>query len=223
MEERSGLLRMDRHLTLEEKSRIIGIYEERLSRLGLSVQTVGWGSKDSQVLRFQVLCRNINLSGKRVLDVGCGLGDFVPYLDAAGFADVSYTGIDISAKLVAEARRLHGKDGRLFVAGDLLADDMDLGRFDFVVCSGALSLRIADNVGLARAMIRKMYSICDGAVAVNFLSTYVDYQLEKDFHYGPEAMFSISRQIARRVNLYHDYPLYEFTIQLFRDPEIMGS
>ncbi len=207
---------MDGPLTPAEKKRIIDLYEDRLSRFGSDYRTAGWGSRETQLLRFEVLCRGLDLSGKRVLDVGCGLGDLVPFLVGTGIADFHYTCVDISSGLIAEANRLHGGKDRVFIAGDLL-DGLDPGRFDVIFCSGALTLRIADNIAFAEAMLRKMYALSDGVVAANFLSTYVDYQAEKDFHYEPEAIFSMARKLAQRVNLFHDYPLYEFTIQIFRN------
>jgi len=61
---------------------------------------------DDQELRFKVLCDIADLSGSSVCDVGCGFGDLLPYL-RTHFADITYTGIDISPSLVHKARELH--------------------------------------------------------------------------------------------------------------------
>ncbi|HCP32108.1 TPA: hypothetical protein DIT45_02530, partial [Candidatus Acetothermia bacterium] len=41
----------------------------------------------------------------RVLDLGCGLGDLLSFLDAEGLPYESYHGIDVSERMVQEARR----------------------------------------------------------------------------------------------------------------------
>lgn len=198
-----------------DKQRIVDLYESRLSQFGRDVRTVGWGSRATQKLRFEVLCRSVNFSGMRVLDVGCGLGDLVPFLDQAGYKNYDYVGLDVAPGLVDEAVRLHGGPNRHFIAGDLFETN-DLGMFDAVVLSGALTLRVTDNLAVAQKTISKMFEMSRHVTAVNFLSKYADYETEKDFHFQPEAMFTFGKSLTRWVTLYHDYPLYEFTLQLFR-------
>lgn len=48
----------------------------------------------------------------RVLDVGCGLGHLLDFLDDRGFAVGAYTGVDVSPSMVEEASaRLEGRSG----------------------------------------------------------------------------------------------------------------
>jgi SAM-dependent methyltransferase len=208
---------VDRALSPDDKKRIVDLYEGRFEQFGWDVRTVGWSSKIDQDLRFSVLCRGLELGGRKILDVGCGLGDFVGYLDQSGARDYDYLGIDISPKLIEEAGKRYGGSGRRFAVLDLL-EEPHAENFDIVVSSGALSFRVADNMLLARQMIARMFAMCRGALAINFLTSYVDYQLPKNFHYEPEAMFGSARSLTRWVKLHHDYPLYEFTLQLFHAP-----
>jgi ubiquinone/menaquinone biosynthesis C-methylase UbiE len=176
---------------------------------------VGWKDQSDQWLRFLVLCRGVDLAGKSILDVGCGLGDFVSFLDERHVECLEYVGIDISPKLIEQASARFGRKGRRFLAADFL-EAPGLGQFDVVICSGALSFRVDDNIAIAERMIGKMFNMCREATSINCLSTYVDFQLPKNYHYQPEAMFSFARSLTRWVRLHHDYPLYEFTLQMFR-------
>ncbi|MBL3586564.1 class I SAM-dependent methyltransferase [Rhodovulum sulfidophilum] len=45
-----------------------------------------------------------NLSGKSILDLGCGFGDFARYARGAGAHSV--TAVDLSQKMISEAERL---------------------------------------------------------------------------------------------------------------------
>jgi len=75
--------------------------------------------------------------GKRALDIGTGTGQFAVYLARGGF-DV--TGIDISAAMIAEARR-YAADQRLqinFMTGDAESLDFADRTFDVVVSRNLL-------------------------------------------------------------------------------------
>lgn len=178
---------------------------------------MGWGTLQGQALRFEVLCRQLNLQGQRVLDIGCGLGDFVPWAEARYGADFEYVGIDLAEDLIGAAQARFGGPGRKFIA-DTLGPDSRIGDFDIVISSGAMSFRISDNIKTMRRLLSEAWARTRQALCVNFLSTYVDFELEKNFHYSPEEVFAFAKTLSRWVMLHHDYPLYEFTIQVFRQP-----
>ncbi len=203
---------------MDERDRdaIVTLYSERLRRLGRSHRTVGWGSAADQELRFEQLFRGTDPRGGRVLDLGCGLGDLVPFLDARTGGDYEYLGVDLAPDLVVAAEDAYGGPRRRFVVGDI--GDLVLAEsFSHVVCSGALSFRIVDNEAVARRTIAAAFQRADVLTAFNFLTSYADFQLEKNFHYSPEEMFRYARTLTPRVALYHDYPLWEFTLQLRRE------
>lgn len=50
--------------------------------------------------------------GSRVLDVGCGNGRLISFLEQSGAEGMSYTGVDVSEKLLGHAKNLH-KDSTL--------------------------------------------------------------------------------------------------------------
>lgn len=188
------------------------LYNERFERFGRDLRTVGWGSRADQLLRFEVLLRGLDPKGKTILDVGCGLGDLVPFLHERTGGDFRYVGLDVAASLVDDARRLHGDACCTFLHGDVFAAGVP--QADIAVLSGALSLRIEGIAEYAQRTLERMYALSREAACLNFLSKYADYELEKNQHYQPQEVFGWARRVARRVNLFHDYPLYEFTVQL---------
>ena len=204
---------MDGSLTEAELQTIKQLYETRYEQFGNSHRTVGWGSIRDQVLRFDMLCRGLDLTGKTILDIGCGLGDIVPYLDIRYPSGFKYTGIDLAPSLVKAAQQQFAQPNISFICGDM--DKLDESEeYDVVLLSGALSYRVDDNVGHAKAMLKKLFRISKEVISVNFLSDYVDYQEEKNFHYSPEDMFHFAKTLTKWVALFSDYPLWEFTIQL---------
>lgn len=108
---------------------------------------------DFPVLRALIHDRNI----ESVLDLGCGTGRFFPLYEEAGLADT--LGVDIAARALAVARRLH--PGVRTVRQK--AEDLDPGRtYDLVVCHRVLQHitpatlpRVADR--MTRVAARAIY------------------------------------------------------------------
>jgi 2-polyprenyl-3-methyl-5-hydroxy-6-metoxy-1,4-benzoquinol methylase len=200
-----------------DEKRISEIYNTRLQE-GLSdYKVVGWGSKESQYLRFKILTEINELTGMSVLDVGCGLGELYNFFKKNEIKIESYKGIDISEDCIIEARkRLSATNQASFDFRNIEKIDGE-NLYDYIFLSGSLNLKMEDNLSFAKKVIQRMYSLCRKGVACNFLSTYVDFSLEKDYHYSPEEVFSFSKELSNRVVLRHDYPLYEFTIYIYKE------
>ena len=209
---------MEETLTTSDLTAIRMFYETRFGELGESIETIGWGSRESQQLRFEQLFRGIDPRGKRILDFGCGFADLIPYLDQSFEGQFDYVGIDLCEEILDVAAQRYSDRGFSFVAGDLLTQpDSVMGEFscDIAVASGAFSCKTADNMGYTTATIRRLSELATEVVAVNFLSTHVDFQLEKNHHFCPAEMVQFALSCSRHVAIYHDYPLWEFTLQVY--------
>jgi SAM-dependent methyltransferase len=129
----------------------------------------GWRDARSQRLRFAVCAAA--LGGEApcdLLDVGCGLGDLLPFMRRRGFTG-SYVGIDLLPEMVARAEARHGGDPcARFAVADLLAPPAWLAsaRFDLVVACGTLSLRVPSHEAYFRAMAQALWARAGGALAL---------------------------------------------------------
>lgn len=201
-------------MTSEEKKRVIAFYDKRYEEFGYHVKSVGWGDKESQDLRFKILSEISDLSGCSICDVGCGFGDLYPYL-LNRFVEIDYLGIDISKKIVEEAKKRY--PSATFEVNDILENSFDR-KVDYILASGVLSFKMQNHEQYVQRMLEAMMEMSEKGVAVNFLSGYVDYKLEKNFHFLPENAFTLGKKLTRYVTIRHDYPLYEFTMYLFQQP-----
>ena len=165
-------------------------------------------------MRFEVLCRGLDLRGKRILDIGCGLGDFVPWAEGKFGPDFDYLGMDLSEGLVKVARSRFESPRRQFVA-DTLSSKIHSESFDIAVLSGTLTFKTSDNLATMGSLLENAWRVSKEAVCCNFMTKYCDFQLEKNYHYSPEDVFRHAKSFSQFVNLIHDYELYEFTIQIF--------
>jgi SAM-dependent methyltransferase len=196
-----------------DKDETIQRYAQRINELGPTVQALGWRNQQQQALRFSVLAEIGDLAGKSVLDVGCGFGDFYDFLLKAGIR-TEYTGIDISREVLAEARKRHS--GVRFAEVDLLGDAFD-DRFDYVVESGIFNHRITDNEQFVQKMLKAMYERCEIGVAANMMTSYVDYRDDHLYYYDPETVLHYAKGLSRYATMRHDYPLYEFSVFIYRE------
>jgi 2-polyprenyl-3-methyl-5-hydroxy-6-metoxy-1,4-benzoquinol methylase len=86
------------------KKELLNFYNRHLKDFGDAPQAVRW-TPEGQLHRYETLTGIAgDFSGKRVLDFGCGKGDFYGYLTEKGI-HVKYCGIDINENLIDLARR----------------------------------------------------------------------------------------------------------------------
>src|SRR5689334_2064855 len=123
-------------------------YADKVRRFGFDHRGLGFRNRSSQEKRFDALMELGDLDGARLLDVGCGFGDFLVYLHQQGVKPV-YTGLDICEPMIDRCRQLFGPSTGRFLVGDVLDFEPD-ETYDYVVASGLFGL---DSLG-ARERIR---------------------------------------------------------------------
>ncbi len=65
----------------QQRQRIINRHKDSMLRHGYHPNALYWSTKEMQELRFKVLADIGIQSGDSVLDVGCGFGDLLGYLN----------------------------------------------------------------------------------------------------------------------------------------------
>lgn len=206
-------------MTQAERDAIIKRYEQRLQQHGKSAQALGWKDQKQQWLRFDMLSQIAPLAGTKILDVGCGFGDFYIYLKEKGI-NVDYVGYDIVPSLLDIARE-QASDAR-FELRDITTE-APTETFDYVFSSGILNHKIEDNLAFARTLIAKCFKCATKGTAINMMTSYVDFCDDYLYYYSPEEMFSFVKSLTRFVTLRHDYALYEFTLHLYHEKGLIHS
>jgi len=207
-------------MTSDEQHRIIQRYNERLTSLGETAQALGWRDSSQQQLRFRILAEIADLSDCSIFDIGCGFGDLLGYVTDAGARDVRYTGTDLNPALIEVARKRHAK-ARFHVTTDLsqFADNSQ----DYVFLSGLFNFKIENNTGFMHDTVRESVRIASRGVAFNLLGSYVDFKEEHLFYYREQEVFDFAKSLTRFVTLRADYPLYEFTLYLYKPDAVKAK
>jgi SAM-dependent methyltransferase len=185
-------------------------YEPHLITRRENYQIVDWGSAESQQARFEVLAANVDLAGKRLLDIGCGLGDLWEFLKRRCIT-THYTGVDLLESMARAAGRSHPEVR--FVCADVFSEEaFRPGEFEVVFCSGALNLNLGNNdafVPLAAARMLKLS--CDCAV-FNLLHKRTTDRDRRYFYYDPEDVARSLAPLDCRIDIFDDYLPNDFTV-----------
>jgi ubiquinone/menaquinone biosynthesis C-methylase UbiE len=205
-----------------DKVRIIERYDERLKTYGATIEALASGTDERRKIRFSIL-KEIGINdGDSILDLGCGFGDLYSFFKHSGLK-VHYTGVDINVKIIENALiRFPEIDFRV-----LDIQEVNIEKFDYVVSSSSFNLKLLneDNYVFVESLLNRCYNIANKGVAIDFLSSYVDFKgnPEQAFYYSPEKIFSIAKSITKRVCIRHDYPLFEFCVYMYPDFQGWGK
>lgn len=190
-------------------------YSDKLSEFGETPRGVDWNGEEGQTLRFAQLSKVIDLDATfSINDLGCGYGALYDYF-AQRHSGFSYTGIDVSKKMIEAAqRRAKGKPYCRFVC----AARPDLAS-DYGIASGIFNVRLgkadAEWKTYLLDSLDVLHQTSKKGFAFNCLTSYSDADKMRDYLYyaDPCEIFDIcKRRYSRNVALLHDYDLYEFTI-----------
>lgn len=198
-------------------------YDRLLDEYGDSHQSLNYSSPEVQDICFDAALGLIRDQGPHtLLDVGCGLGHLLDSIRGRGL-DITYTGLDLSEKMVAAAATRHPDTE--FLACDLKTLPRER-RFDFITAVGVFTRKTARLTeealkALTRETIREMYSRARCGAAFNIVTSHVEWTTEELVYHDPAEVFTFCRtELTRHIQLRHDYPLWDFTVYLYR-PEYM--
>lgn len=195
---------------MKHKKTIKEHYEPRIVPGRPHFEILDWADAQSQRLRFEVLTRAIDLSGKSLLDVGCGLGDLYAFLHQQGL-NVAYTGVDISEKMIEQAGRVHPQ--AKFIAADVFTDEpAGLDTFDVVFCSGTFNLNLGNNAEFMPTALRRLFELSRQAMVFNLLHRRAGRKYEHCVYYEPGEIIKLLERLPCQVQVIDDYLHNDFTV-----------
>jgi hypothetical protein len=140
-----------------------------------------------------------------------------------GYQNVQYTGIDLSEEMIQCARAKFGEQPEIRLRVGTL--DGLTEKFDYVVSSGIFNAKMDVDTSAWEehilTVIDQQYAACQIGTAFNILTSYVDFTAPHLYYCDPAMILDhCKRHLSRFVCLRHDYPAYEFTTFVFREPRM---
>jgi SAM-dependent methyltransferase len=188
-------------------------YEDLIRKYGHDPRACDYGRIESQAIKFRVLSEATNLTGKSVLDVGCGFADYFRYL-SGNFADITYVGLDITPGMIVEAKKLEPALD-LRCANILEWDSAE--SFDVVTANGIFYLIKDDPDKKMQDIIHAMFKRAKTVVAFNSLSSWASDQEAAEFYADPIETLAFCKTLTPWVSLRHDYHSRDFTIYMYKN------
>ena len=197
------------------KEYVLSFFSRTLRIYGDRPEALRW-TPEGQRLRFRCLLDIAgDINGKKILDFGCGKGDFYHFLRERG-TTVEYHGYDINENLIALARKKFPEcNFRVFdIDRDILSED-----FDYIFLCGVFNLKVQGLDDTVKTVLQNLFRRCRIAMAYNALSAHKsgkDYEL---YYHFPEELFRFAvTHLSPYLALRHDRIPYDFTLFIYRDP-----
>ena len=143
-------------------------YRRAVGHFGDTFEVALWATPSTQLARFEVFAEMGEFTNKRILDAGCGRGDFAAWLVEQCVEYASFVGVDGVPDLIKFAAA-RGFPRTAFHCGDLLNDrDLPtLGRPDVICLSGTLNTMTFHQ---ALAVLDSCWAATQDLLLFNFLS-----------------------------------------------------
>jgi ubiquinone/menaquinone biosynthesis C-methylase UbiE len=201
----------DLGIKMDKRKRIVSNhYEPLLNKYSSGYEILDWESLESQIKRFDVLIESTNLSGKKILDVGCGTGDLFKYLYSQN-CDADYYGIDILEKMVERAYEIHPK-GRFFTGDIFKESPFSKKQFDIVFCSGVFNLNMEDNESFLKSALPVFFAHAKEKVIFNVLDPGHFVHSNKYYFFSQKEILQWIREYTDNVKVASGYIPNDFTI-----------
>ena len=188
-------------------------YENNMSKGLAEYGILGWESEEAQKLRFDMLLNGIELEGKSLLDVGCGTGNLLEYINSKGLK-VEYTGVDILDPMIkiANAKGLNGE----FYHADIFKDNIfEKKTFDIIYSSGIFNLNLGNNRIFLHDAVGLFLKLSKEAVVFNLLHIDSPDREDKYFYFHPDELKKILADYSdklREIEIVEAYLKNDFTV-----------
>ena len=186
-------------------------YESAIKRFGCTARGLNWNSKQSQYARFEAIhtLLEAEISSSKIIDAGCGFGDFYLFLQQKGSLPRKYIGYDMLPEALFVAQK---RTKQQYVHRDILNDELD--RADFYIASGSMNILNRFETFL---FIRRCYEASQKGFVFNLLK---GEEKEGNFNYFlPHEIEAYAREFASDVGIYEGYMEGDFTVFLRKEME----
>ncbi len=202
---------------MSKRQKIRAHYEPRIIAGRDNYDVLDWASPRSQVARFEVLTANVDLAGKSLLDVGCGLGDLWAFLKVRGIR-VAYTGVDLVLEMATAARNSHTDAD--FQCADVFAGRMFApGGFDVVFASGVFNLDLGNNAEFLPPAIARLLELAGEYLVFNLLHKRAAGG-PPYFYFDPKQVRRMLADLPCRTRIIDDYLPNDFTVVCVKTPPV---
>lgn len=199
-------------MNLLDKAGIFLFHKQLINEFGAgTTESLGWNERAGQQARFNVLSGIGDLTGRSVLDAGCGHADLFEYLIEL-YPQLEYYGVEQVPAILQVAINRHSEHPFAhFFEGDFSAAELPMA--DYVIACGSLNYRNSDDRYVFK-MIEKLFNNSRVGFGFNLL------QVIEPAHpflsaYHPVHIMEFCRTLTGRVTLIENYYKEDYTVFIY--------
>lgn len=194
-----------------------GLFHEH----GPAVDAVASGKQIYKDLRYEKLSQVFHHDSELTLhDVGFGLGHYYEFLKTCfPHKKIYYSGSEVTPEFVAFCKERY--PGCEFFERDLAEKAYD-DRYDYLVFGGTF-YHLVDTpkdefAEYVKQMLSNAFKMCRRGISFNFITGFCEYFYD-DLFYGnvDDVVSFVAKNLSRFFILDHGYPLYEFTMMVYKE------
>jgi dTDP-4-amino-4,6-dideoxygalactose transaminase len=218
------LISPDDELLARPDDELLAVSERNLQENGDTAAGAGWPNELDRRIRFDVMLDVLDCppdSPVTLCDFACGTGELLAHIHRRGLHNITYLGVDRSAKALSYARAKFPE--ATFLELDVNAPDANLGVIacDYLLANGLFTVKYGMSHeqmwSFVVATIERLWPQVRRGLAFNVMSKVVDWEREDLFHLPmDDAARLLHRLAGRRVRMRADYGLYEYTAYAYR-------
>ncbi|MFQ3574204.1 MAG: class I SAM-dependent methyltransferase [Thermodesulfovibrionales bacterium] len=195
------------------KEYVLSFFNQTLAMHGNRPEALRWTEK-GQIRHYETILALVrDISGSKILDFGCGKGDFYGYLQSRSIY-VDYTGIDINENLISLAKENYPT--ARFICMDILEEALD-DEFDYVFICGVFNLKFNGIEQTIKEVLKRLFKICKKSMAFNAISAYIPKkEFELNYIYPEDILRFAITELSPYVCLRHDQMFYDFNLFVYK-------
>jgi SAM-dependent methyltransferase len=211
-------------MTKKKYLKIVEHYEKCLRIHGDNHLGVDWPNEEEALLRYKIMLEIIPpKKNYSLLDFGCGTANLFWYMNTYGYQNIDYTGLDLSSDFVNFCKQKYPLIN--FLCVDIMETPDLIDKFDFIILNGVftekLELTFEEMFVYFKNQIRILFEKSNYGIAFNVMSKHVDWERNDLFHLPFDLLASFLKQeVSRNFIIRNDYGLYEYTVYIFKKPNI---
>ncbi len=190
--------------------RIVDFYESSFLLYGNDARSVHWSNEGVQNIRFEVLANIADLENRRVLDVGCGLGDLYKFFLKKEI-NVDYVGIDVVPIFIDRARTRFPEGNFILANAENMTDE-----YDYILASGSFSFTVEHAQEYYFEMIKNLFTYAHFGFAFNMLNKEAHQSDDTYITYDINEVITFCKTLTPYVTIIDNYLPWDFTVYMYK-------
>lgn len=194
------------------KEQLLSFYNLHYKKFGERPEALRW-TPQGQLRRYHTFLEIApDLNNQKILDYGCGMGDFYKFLKRRRIS-VDYTGVDINENFIKVAKKKFPEC--LFEVMSIDEDSLE-GYYDYIFICGVFNLRVPGVQDDLRNALVTLFKHCNKGLALNALSSHTPVKDVELNYTSPEDTVKFALEnLSPSVVLRHDRIPNDFTLFIY--------